>query len=138
MGTRFGAVSPAQTYATKVRWLVGCLISVILVLFIAIVFISGGSDTPDPGVADVVVDPVEPVAAMAGNIDVLVAATRIEEGARLERFMFNVVPMEEDKAPIAIVRAPDLEAVVGKYAKRMISANMPLIFDDISEKRPFR
>ncbi|MCB0322640.1 MAG: Flp pilus assembly protein CpaB [Bdellovibrionales bacterium] len=139
MATRFGAVSPAHTYATKVRWVVGCLVSVILVLAIAIVIIAQNTDAsidqsqqpaavPNPAAAS--------QGTLAPTIDVLVAASRIEEGARLEPHMFNAVPMDADKTPMAVVRAADRDTIVAKFAGRMINANMPIVRDDVVDSPP--
>ncbi len=139
MATRFGAASPARTYATKVRWLVGCLFSVIVVLVIAIVIIAQNTDasTDADASASAVANPdILDQGSMSPTIDVLVAASRIEEGARLEPHMFNPVPMDADKTPMAVVRAADKETVIGRFAKRLINANMPIVMDDVADSPP--
>ena len=139
MATRFGAASPAHTYATKVRWLVGCLVSVILVLVIAIVIIAQNTDasTDASGNVAAVANPaVMDQGALSPTVEVLVAASRIEEGARLEPHMFNPVPMDADKTPMAVVRAADRDTIIGKFAKRMINANTPMVMDDVVDVPP--
>lgn len=135
MATRFGASSPAHAYATKVRWLVGCLVSVIVVLAGAIIFIAQNTDatenTPPPQAV-----PEVPVQQGPATADVLVAAGRIEEGARLTPQMFNTVPMEVEKMPIGVVQAAKRDQIVNYYARRMINANMPIVMEDISETPP--
>jgi pilus assembly protein CpaB len=132
---RFGAVSPAQTYATKVRWLVGCLVSVIFVLIVAVVIIANKSDAKEdagPVASQKVEDPA------SGMIDVLVASSRIEEGSELTPQMFTAVPMDPDKTPMAVIRAKDLESVTGKFSSRLINANMPIVLDDVADNPPLR
>jgi pilus assembly protein CpaB len=136
MATRFGAASPAQTYATKVRWLVGCLVSVILVLIVAVVIIAQNTDAKENTgpVGDQEIE--QPIAS--GMIDVLVASARIEEGTELKEQMFTPVPMDPDKTPMAVIRAKDLKSIIGKFASRLVNANMPIVLDDVSDNPPLR
>ncbi len=136
MATRFGAASPAHTYATKVRWLVGCLITVILVLGFAIIYIAQSSNSEtQASVTQQATDPSQ-LAPTRPTQEVLHATTRIEEGARLEAFMFTPLPIDSDKIPLGAVKSQDLNSIVGKYAKRLINAQMPILLDDVSEVRP--
>ncbi len=134
MATRFGAASPAQAYAAKMRWLIGCLVIVIVVLFLAIMFIAQGGGT-DPALPQAQPDKPPPVVQQK-TVDVLYAATRIEEGAKLEPQMFKALPMDSDQLPMAAVRAQDGAKVYGKFAARLINANMPLVADDFVGERP--
>jgi pilus assembly protein CpaB len=135
MATRFGAVSPAHTYAAKVRWLVGCLVVVILVLAVAIVFIAQTEGTESTQTNVLVTTPVPPEDQQK-TIDVLVAATRIEEGTKLEQYMFKSLPMDSDQLPMAVIRTRDSASVYGKYAGRLVNANMPLVMEDVAPERP--
>ncbi|MFN8391718.1 MAG: Flp pilus assembly protein CpaB [Bdellovibrionota bacterium] len=133
MATRFGA-TPAHTYATKVKWLVGCLVSLIALLIVAFVIVaeSGqavGSQTQAPAA-------VEPVQQVNPGIEVVVAQNRIEEGTRLEPFMFTSVQMEESKVPMGVVRKQDLEKVSGQFASRLIAPNVPVVLEDITNRQP--
>jgi pilus assembly protein CpaB len=136
MATRFGAASPAQTYATKVRWLVGCLVSVILVLIVAVVIIAQNTDAKEN--TSPAGDPIIEQPIASGMIDVLVADSRIEEGTELRPRMFRKIPMDPDKTPMAVIRAKDLESIIGKYASRLVNANMPIVLDDVSDNPPLR
>ena len=132
---KFGGVSSqAQAYATKVRWVVGCLAAVIVVLIVAVVMIAQKTDATQNAQA-IATAPVQPEAA-GSVIDVLVATGRIEEGAELRAELFTPLPMEPDKTPMAVIRAKDLELIVGKFSSRLINANMPLVLDDISDNPP--
>lgn len=134
MATRFGAVSPARTYATKVRWLVACLVSVILVLAIAIIFIA---QTPPSTVSqEPVVEQKPVVESVTPKVEYLVAAMRIEEGAMLQEAMFTKVADDVDKMPMTAVRAQNLPAIVGKFANKLINASSPLVMDDVSDIQP--
>jgi pilus assembly protein CpaB len=134
MATRFGAVSPAQTYATKVKWLVGCLVSVIFVLAVAIIFIAQNTDAVEKPPAPV--PETKFTQDVAPTIDVLVASIRIEEGKRITTEMLTPVAMDADKTPMAVVRAQDQERIIGKFAKRMINANMPIVLEDLGDNPP--
>lgn len=133
--TKFGgASSQAQAYATKVRWIVGCLAAVIMVLIIAVVMIAKRTDATQ-NTSIVATAPASPQVA-TGVIDVLVSSARIEEGTQLSPELFAPLPMDPDKTPMAVIRAKDLELIVGKYASRLINANMPIVLDDISDNPP--
>ncbi len=134
MATRFGAASPAHSYATKVRWLVGWLVIVILVLAVAIVYIAQTENTDNSSAAVLAAAPVQE--PRQNTVDVLYAAMRIEEGTKLEPHMFKFLPMEADQLPMAAVRAQDAPGLYGKYASRLINANMPLVAEDIAADRP--
>ena len=135
MATRFGAVSPAHTYATKVRWLVGCLFAVIVILAIAIVMIAqSASSSVDDGPQVTVNQPKQPT--QVATVDVLVAVSRIEEGKLIEPHMFRPVPMDRDKVPLSAVSAREADKVVNKFAKRLIVAETPLALDDVTDSPP--
>lgn len=138
MATRFGGVSPAQTYATKVRWLVGCLLSVIVVLVFAVVFIAQNSEARrgDEAAPEQQQQAVAPQQPQGGFSDVLIAVQRIEQSDRLERHMFTTASMEEKKIPVAAYRAKDLDAIIGQYATRLISPNEPLLLEHVTKERP--
>lgn len=134
---KFGGVSSqAQQYATKVKWVIGCLAAVIAVLIIAVIVIAQKTDatqnTPTESVAQAPASPELNV----GVIDVLVSNTRIEEGTQITPELFAPQAMDPDKTPMAVIRAKDLELIVGKFSSRLITANMPLVLDDISDNPP--
>ena len=132
MATRFGASGPAKTQAVKIKWVVACLGAIILVLFTGLFFILQNSET-----SSAVAPTATPALAIQGStVDVLYSATRIEEGAQLAPQMFTPVPIEAEKAPLGVVRSQDLNQVVGKFAKRLINSNMPLVMDDVTVERP--
>ena len=135
MAARFGAVSPAQTYATKIRWILGCMVSIIVILGVAIFMLWQNSETPDQAQAVTPTDPASQT-VQSSTIDVLAAAARVEEGTRIEAHMFTTVPMDAEKTPMAVVRAKDINSIIGMYAKRQINPNMPLVMDDLSDTRP--
>ena len=136
MATRFGAASPAHTYAARVRWLVGGLVAVILVLVVTLVFVSqqGGESAenaaPDSGAAVAMPQPA------ANTVDILIANQRIEAGTSLMTYMFTNQPVHQDRIPDGAVLARDAQTVVGKFSKNLINANLPLIREDISDIRP--
>lgn len=135
MSSRFGGVSPTKRYAAKVRWLVACLICVILILGIAIVMVAQNSSsaTQVSGPAPAVQQP----AVQTGTTDILVALTRIEEGTELRQHMFGKRAWPSDSLPdkfISADRSGNMQG--GKFAKRLISANMPILDDDLTDQPP--
>lgn len=135
MGSRFGGVSPAQTYATKVRWLVGCLVSIIIVLAAAFIIVAQNSNK-DKGEAVATEQPSAQVPA-PGKADVLVAIARIEEGTQLKDVMFTAVMMDDSQVPPGGLRKKDLPFVLDKFAARLVSPNVPVVMEDITDKRSF-
>lgn len=133
MATRFGAVSPRDTYKTKVIWAGAAMVSILAILAVVMVLMWQTSEDPNSAGASTptAVDTTGPA-----SVQVAFARVRIEEGSRLEPHMFEQSPMDAEKTPIAVVRWQDLNAVVGMYAKRRINPNMPLVQDDISREAP--
>ncbi len=136
MAHRFGA-TPAHTYATKVRWLVGCLLSLIGLLITAFVIVAQtrtaqgaaiglSQSTPDPRITPPTV------------VELLVTKVRIEEGVRLSSQMFEFASVEPGDVPLGAIRKQDLEQVMGKYSSKLIAPNSPLLLEAISDRRPER
>jgi pilus assembly protein CpaB len=118
-----------------VRWLVGCLVSVILVLAVAIVYIAQSSNLETQ--ASVTQNAAQlPVPEIRPTVEILHASTRIEEGTRFEHYMFTPLPMDSDKVPVGSIKSQDLNSIVGKFARRLINAQMPILLDDVVEKPP--
>ncbi len=133
MATRFGA-TPAHTYATKVKWLVGCLVCLIALLIIAFVIVAQSNQAV--GTAMQTAPTPDAVLPVSAGVEVAVAQSRVEEGTRLEPFMFTFVQMEDSKVPMGVIRKQDLERVSGKFASRLISPNVPLVLEDITDRPP--
>ena len=132
MATRFGAANSTPAYKTKLLWAAGGLFTVVLILGAAILMVFSADDPKEAvAAADLGVE-----APVSDTVDVIVAAVRIEEGAMLTDAMFVNRPMDADKAPITVVRAEHQPTVIGKYSKRVINPNMPLVRDDITASRP--
>ena len=133
MGSRFGA-TPAHTYATKVKWLVGCLVCLIALLIIAFVIVA--QSNPAAGTGTQTAAPVEPVQPSSSGIEVAMAQSRVEEGTRLEPFMFTFVAMEDSRIPMGAIRKQDVGQVSGKFAARLIAPNVPLVMEDVTDRPP--
>lgn len=136
MSSRFGGVSPTKRYAAKVRWLVACLVCVILILGIAIVMVAQNSATANNVTAPTQAAP-PPVNTQGGTTDILVALTRIEEGSEFRQHMYAKRSWPADSLPDKYIGA-DRSGMMngGKFAKRLISANMPILEDDIGDQPP--
>ena len=138
MATRFGAVNPAQSYASRVKLIVIALAAVILMLVVVLIMVSmnttptpvdGGTGTTD-GVAVAAPNP------NATTIDILTSIQRIEEGAKFDAMMFGTQPVLADRIPEGAILARDKELILGKFAKVLINANLPIVRDYISETKP--
>ena len=136
MATRFGGVSPAKAYATKVKWLVAGMATIIGVLLFTVIMIVNSSEARKDDVPTAPVDAGQPSVQGPAQADILVANKRIEQGERLEEHMFTFVQMEENKVPIAALRRKDLPSVVGKFAAKLIDPNIPVLVDALSENKP--
>ncbi len=138
MATRFGAVNPAQSYASRVKLIVIALAAVILMLVVVLIMVSmnttptpvdGGTGTAD-GVAVAAPNP------NATTIDILTSIQRIEEGAKFDAMMFGTQPVLPDRIPEGAILARDKDFILGKFAKVLINANLPIVRDYISETKP--
>ena len=138
MATRFGAASPTHTYQAKMRWMVGGLVAAIVILVITLIFVvkNPGTPPPDTQAAPAVDRPavVQPVAST--NIPILFASQRIEEGTRLESYMFVRQELPADRLPEGSIKATEEPEILGRFAKQMITANLPILRDYISEVKP--
>ena len=103
---KFGGVSSqAQQYATKVKWVIGCLAAVIAVLVIAVIVIAQKTDATQNDSGQIVATAPEAPKLNTGVIDVLIANTRIEEGTQISPELFSPQAMDPDKTPMAVIRA---------------------------------
>lgn len=135
MATRFGGVSPAKAYATKVKWLVAGMATIIGVLLFTVIMIVNSSEARKDDVPAAAPEG-QPAVVNPARADILVANKRIEQGERLEEHMFAFVEMDENKVPIAALRRKDLPSVVGKFSARLIDPNIPVLVDALSETKP--
>ena len=136
MASRFGGVSPAQTYATKVRWLVGCLVSIIIVLAAAFIIVAQNSGPAKDGQA-VATEQASTQPVLPGKSEVLVALSRIEEGTPLKPELFSAILMDESQIPMGALRKQDLPKVQEKFAGRLINPSVPVVIEDVTDKRGF-
>jgi pilus assembly protein CpaB len=135
MATRFGARSSFDTYILKVRWLVGAMASLIIVLGGALSYLALTTDARAGIVSELPDSPTLTRSATAYQ-DVVVARVRLETGQALNREHFSFQPFPADAVPINAVKAEALDSVSGKYAKDLIRVGFPLTYDDISESIP--
>lgn len=133
MASRFGGASQAQVYATKVRWLVGGLVSIIIVLSAAFLIVVQSS-TP----TDISIGGAQPALAMgtaAAHAEVLVAVNRIEKGMPLRPELFTTVLIAESELPMGALRKQDLSQLNEKYAAQLINPGAPLTTSSITDRR---
>ncbi len=133
MATRFGASSPAQSFAARIKWLVGGLIAVILVLVLTLVVVSKSS-SPAPNGTDG--SNVAVATTASPSVSILYSTQRIEIGTALMPYMFNEQPISPDKIPEGAVLGRDKTTIVGKYSKVLLQPNIPLRRDDVTDQPP--
>ena len=140
---RFGASNPAQAFATRVRWLVGALVVVILILLVSLLYIAQttGLNTSkpqqvaanNPGIVEASQSgPILP------TVRIIVAATRIDANERILGHMISVREEDYDRVPEGAYRADERTLVVEKYANVTIEANMPLVKEHVTPIKPVR
>ncbi len=132
MATRFGAVSPAQAYATKIRWVLGCFV-VIIITLVGTIFtlINQPGDNPEQAQASA------PTAEQTGpTVDIIVSTARIEEGSMIGDGALTTQPMHPDKIPPGAMLVSEKGDIVNKYAANLIRPNSPILREDISATPP--
>jgi len=138
MATRFGASSPAQTYATKVRWLVGFLIAVIALLFLTLFFVVQGGDGVKLAGEGSSLEPGNEVASsgdLSPTTRILYANQRIQEGVQLTEAMFSAWEVPSNRIPDGAMKETQKAEVIGKFAQAIISANVPILRESIGETK---
>jgi Flp pilus assembly protein CpaB len=134
MATRFGGVSPAHRYETKIRWVMVCLFLVILLLVGTLLTILGGGEEKE--VAIVPQDGGPALVQSSPKIDVLVASTRIEDGTQLVPQLFVSKPWDPEALPDGVILFREKDMFMGKYAKGLLTANMPVLKESIADAPP--
>lgn len=129
MATRFGGCSPAHAYAAKVRWLVGCLLSLVAVLSAALISFTSSS----PSAASEPQAAVIP-AMLPDRVEVLIPTVRIEAGAPLGRASFAVEGRPRSLLPVDTFLARDRQELDTLYASRMLSPGTPLLRADTTDR----
>lgn len=140
MANRFGAVSPVQSYAAKVRWIFGTLVAIILILALVLVVVSQGSKEQPATAGQEPVGGATPAAASvqssSATIEIVAALQRIEEGSQLQPYMVTNQAVAADRVPEGAILARDLPTFVGKYVNRLVNANVPILKADLADVRP--
>ena len=129
----FRATSATQTYAAKVRWMVGGLLSIITLLATALILVfqqvnSGSGEQPT---AQPVVNAGAPAKAM-----ILIARQRIEAGVQLSDTLFDVQEVNANYLPEGAIMAAEHSVLNGQYAKDIINAGYPISRGLISATNP--
>jgi len=130
MASHFGAETPYKRLLTKVRIVVATLLGVIVILMIAIVAIVASFDkkqqkTAAPQAATLSAV-IEPPKEQKNDVDILVAASRIEEGQTIQEFMLSKKTVPLTEVPRGSYRASDRLRLIGMHAEQMIAPNAPL------------
>jgi len=135
MATRFGASSPAKAYQAKMRWLVGSLFAIIMLLVgLLYWFATRNSQTADTAVQNGAVASV--VDASGPTVDILVAARRIEQGELVEEAMISTQPVPVNQVPEGTYRSHERPLLVSKWTSAGLNSNDPYLKGGISESQP--
>ena len=136
MATRFGGASPTYAYSIRMRYIVGCLLLIILVLIGTLLFFVQRQTEPTP-------TPVQPDQFASGGqpaptkADIVVALQRIEEGAALDKSMFGPMAWSPEQLPENHILWKEIDAFIpNRFASRMLMANMPVTRDAVTDKKP--
>jgi len=131
-GKNFGKRTVLDNYRSKMKWLVGTLVSVIVILITSVVLIAM-KHSPEK-----TIEQKEAKKEIETTVDILVTNGRIEHGQAIDANMLSSVPISIDKMPMAAIRAKDVSSVINKFASKMVLANTPLMLGDLDEKPPFK
>lgn len=132
MATRFGA-TPARLYATKVRWLMGGLLSLVVVLVGVIVCII----TTLPSNVTATVEGTNASASLPQRTAAVAFATkRLEVGTKIVRDDFRIEQLPVALAPLDGVSEVDLPGVEGSYLTALLAPGAPLLRSNISAQLP--
>lgn len=132
MATRFGA-TPARMYATKVRWLMGGLLSLVVVLVGVIVCII----TTLPTNVTATVEGAQAQAALPQRtVGLAIAAKRLEAGSRISRADFRIEQLPIGLAPLDGVNDVELNEVEGRFLTALLAPGVPLLRSSLSSDAP--
>ena len=134
MATRFGAHSPMQAYAAKVRWLVAGLSSCIVLLGASLLYVAMSVDGFEPTMLPASVANAE----IPPQVDILVAGQRIESGFSLSSVSLSTKAINPDRVPLGAVLASERSEFSRHYATREIFPGAPIIRDDLSRQTPLK
>lgn len=119
----FRGATATRSYAVRVRWMVGCLLSLVSLLMVALIILfSQFNSTPD----NTVTTPGEPAAPQQSGKAILIARQRIEAGTRLDGSMFDAQLTNPAYVPEGAVLVAEKDSVVGYYAKQLINTGYPI------------
>ena len=130
MATYFGAARPAHAYRTKVRWLLGCLSTLIMVLVCALVYAISLSES-EPGISQLDDSSLAYASALSKR-NLLVPNTVIEAGRMLDRSMFRIEALPIDEVPLGAVAAEEQSIVWGKFSGEQIKPDRPLLHSSLA------
>ena len=133
MATRFGG-NHSYTYSVKLRWVVGALAAVVIVLLILLVGVLTMKKQPTDEHQSTAGTLTQ--AAPSSRVDVLVALTRIESGTQLQKSLFVARQYEPDQVPEGAITGREEELIVGKWTKEMIAPNMPVLRENVQDSQP--
>jgi Flp pilus assembly protein CpaB len=128
MATRFGATRQSRGIGSKLPLILGVLASMIVGLIGLIFYQVNSSNSGE-------INSNDPRAEVAPTVDIIVASSRIEEGAQITPTMITTLAVQPDLIPEGAFLARQQEELVGKYSTAMINAQGYILQSQISIER---
>ncbi len=132
MAHSFRAIRPAQTYYAKIKWLVGCLTTLVLLLVASLAYTVSA---PEPATVTAEASTMFPEPAEVG-IEVLVATKRIEAGTRLSQQLFRAEVVAPEQVPLGAILASSQSAIGNSFSKALIPSGATLVAASLSDRPP--
>ena len=133
MNRGFGSVNTGS-FDARMKLTIVLLVTVVFVAMLAAtLFVQQGPSLDQPSAQALVEADTK---NLPSDLEILVARTRVEEGAALNPTMFDASTMDEGKIPMGALRKRDIAQINGKFAARLLQANVPVLLSDITEVRP--
>lgn len=139
MAPRFGGSNAALAAQARMRFALGLLVVMIVMLFGVLLFVvtqmnSGGD--PQAPVQVAATDDQAVGAPIMPTVDVLVAAAALAEGTQVTEALLGTKPEDQTLVPKGALLIRDRDQVLGMYAAKPINARQVLTRDDLSRFPP--
>ena len=132
----FGIPSPTREFATRVRWVIGALLTCVLIFGATIVLLLSKDLPMTPQPAPVAAIAPTSCEARGDVVEVVVAKDSIARGDRLTSVSFRTQAVPRDLVPPGILLGSDLKVVDGKFAREPITRDTLVLQGSYSDTAP--
>ena len=140
MASRFGAAHQAQAAQTRMRFAMGLLVLMIIILFGSLVFLLSKMTNQETGPTPVntVSGPTGPAPnqPIVPTVEVVIAAARIEEGNQIVPELLTIKQEEQQKVPGGAVLGREKDQILKMYAVQPINDRQVILRDYLSPFPP--